>query len=236
MADLTPYIVQDLMDAIYVNVDNDPTSSTDSTQDEWVARLRLINRAIGHWKSQDVIWNELWTTYTHGTPVAVGNSIVTTITNYTNLPGGFLMFTDANNNISYMDIVKPVDVQAAVRAGSRRAYITGSAGSATVNFTFTLATGDQLIGQIMSLYYYKAPKKMAVAGDTPDMSDPEYIINYVSAKKNLFNGRSGIAQDYADDAQECLDNMRIRNEYVIPYGDNRLPDVDLIRDGDSIGL
>lgn len=237
MASLSPYTTQDLMDAIYVAVDNDPSSSSDATQDEWVARLRLINMGIAAWDRQDVIWNELWTLYTHPTPVTATNTFLITTTDYRQYPGAYLMFTAANNTVQYMDIINPNQAQQYINIGSRKAYITGNAAVGfTINFTFTPSATDSLIGNIMALYYYKSPAKMVDGTSKPEMSDPQYLVSYVAAKKNLFNGRTAIAEDFLDDAEASMDNMRIRNEFVIPGGDNRIPDVDITRDGDSFGL
>ena len=225
------------MDEIYVAVDNDPTSSADSTQDEWVARLRLINMGLRAWERQDVSWNELWTLYTHATAVTTSSSYIMAATDFRFMPGSYLQFKDSNGNYQYMDIIKPDVAQQNIKVGARKAWITGNASAGyTINFTFTPTVTDQLIGMSMSLYYYKSAKKMALATDIPEMGDPSCLVSYVAAKKNLFNGRSGIAQDYLSDWQESMDNMRIRNEMTIPYGDNRIPDGDIVRDGDSFGL
>ena len=221
---------------VYVAVDNDPTSSADSTQDEWVARLRLINMGIASWERQDVIWHELLITYTHGTPITAAQSFLTTMNDFRGLPGANLQFVDANSNITYMELVEPSKAQYLQLGGARKAYVTGnSALGFTMNFTFILGATDPLIGRTMSLMYYKSAAKMVGATDKPEMNDPQYLVSYVAAKKNLFNGRTDIASNYLNDAQESMDNMRIRNEFTPPYGDNRLPDVDLVRDGDSLG-
>ena len=239
MASLSPFSVQDAMDMIYVAVDNDPASSTDTTQDEWTARLRLINMCIGAWESQDVIWRELWTTYTHGSPISAANQTYTiAATDYRGYDGSFLMFTDpTSGNILTIDVIRQSQVQPATLQGARKAYITGNARTGfVINFTFTLVTGDQLIGRTMSLYYYKSATKMTLPTDLIEMSDPQYIVNWVAGKKNLFNGRTDIASDYLDSADLCMQNMRIRNEFTEPFADNRMPDVDAVRDGDSFGL
>ena len=203
MASLEPATVQDLMDEIYVNVDNDPTSSTDSTQDEWTARLRLIISGIRKWEAQDVAWNELWTYYTHPTPITTTNSYLMTATDYRHMPGSFLMFTTAAGTIIYLDIIKPDQAPSAISSNARRAYVTGSGRTGyTINLTFTPLATDQLIGLTMSLYYYRSAFKPTVATDLIEMGDPSYLISFVSAKKNLFNGRTEIAQDFLDDAQD----------------------------------
>lgn len=239
MASLVPYSVQDLMDEIYVAVDNDPTSSSDSTQDEWTARLRLINMGIAAWERQDVDWLELRTKYTYPTTVPATRSItLTSLTDYRELLGSFVRFYDVNGNpVERMDVINPKDAEAFDVAEQRKCYVTGNAKAGwALNFCFTPAATDPIVGQSMSFWYYKSAAKVSLATDVIEMSDPQYLVSYVSAKKNLFNGRSGIAQDYLDDAQECMDNMRIKNETGAPYQDNRLPDGDLVRDGSSLGL
>lgn len=233
-----PYSVQDIMDEIYVAVDNDPTSSTDSTQDEWLARLRLINMGISAWERQDVNWKELWNVYTYPTPVAASQSFVlTNLADYRRLLGGFVTFTDTNGNVTLMDVIRVDEGQYFSFAGQRKCYLVGNAsGGWTFNFTFPITATDALVGQTLTIPYYKSALKMAVATDKPEMSDPSYLVNYVAYKKNFFNGRTDIGNDYSNDAQEAMDNMRVRNETPGPNQDNRIADTDIIRDGSSFGF
>ena len=236
MAALQTYTVQDLLDEIYVNVDNDPTSSTDNTQDEWTARVRLINSGIREWAKQDVYWNELWTPYTHGSTISASQAYVLTMTDFI-FAGSFAAFT-LNGNVTYVEIVKPEEAFKFANTGSRACYITGNnAVGWTLNLTWIPAVGDGVYyGATLSFNYYKAPLKMALATDKPEMRDPSFLISYVSYIKNAFNGRTTLAEIYQSAMEESMDNMRINNEVRVHYGGEEIEDNDLIRNSAALGL
>lgn len=227
--------VQDLMDEIYVAVDNDPTNSTNQ-DDEWTARLRLINMAIKSWESEDVYWNELWSTYTHGSTVTTATTYTISATDY-RYAGSFMKFS-LNGSDTYLEIVEPEAGYKYAQSGSKAVYITGNPSSGwTINLTFTPASGDGFYGATMSFNYYKSATRMSTTtSDKPEMSDPSYIVNYVAYRKNLYNGRSNVAADYQAAAQLCLDNMKARNAMRVPYGNREIDDIELIRSNASLGL
>lgn len=235
MASLQPYTVQDLLDEIYVAVDNDPTSSTDSSQDEWTARVRLINSGIREWEKQDVYWNELWTPYTISNNVGASQTISLSMTDF-RFPGDYVAFT-LNGAVTNIEIIKPEEAFKYVNAGSRAAYITGNNSAGwTLNLTWVPASGDGVFGSVATFHYYKSALKMAAATDKPEMSDPSYLISYVAYIKNLFNGRVDLAEAYQASAIEAMDNMRIRNEMRVHYGSTEIEDNDLVRNSAAFGL
>lgn len=222
------------MDEIYVAVDNDPTNSTNQ-DDEWTARLRLINMAISAWEGMDTYWNELWTTYTHGSPVTNTTTYVISAADY-RFPGSYMKFS-LNGSDTYLEIIHPEEAFKYVNSGVRAVYITGDLGVGfTVNLTWTPASGDGFYGSTMTHNYYKSALKMTTSTDIPDMSDPNYIVNFVSYRKNLYNGRSNVAADYQAAAQTCMDNMVIRNAERINYGSNAIEDIDAIRSNSALGI
>ncbi len=235
---LTPMTVQDLMDQIYVNVDDDPTSST-SEDDEWTSRLRLINAGIGAWQRQDVYWRELWKKYTFGSGLSSTNTYPITATDFLQ-PGSLIYLSDPNNsaNIQFIDVVSPEQAIKYVQNGPKNAaFFTGNPSSGwTLNLTWTPVVGDNFYGWIPSFYYYKSANRVATTTDAPEMSDPTYLVWYVTGQKHLFNNRTDMASDASAQAQEAMDNMRIRNELMVPYGDNSLEDIELFRYNDSLGF
>lgn len=235
MASILPKTVQDLMDEIYVAVDNDPTNST-NVDDEWTARLRLINMAISNWESQDCYWNELWDTYTHASTVSSATSYPIAAADY-RLPGSYMKFT-LNGSDTYLEIVHPEEAFKYAKNGAAAVYITGNQRDGfTINLTFTPADGDQYYGSTMSHNYYKSATRMTTTtSDIPEMSDPEYIVNFVAYRKNLYNGRSNVASDYQAAAQRCMDDMISRNDERVNYGSSAIEDIDSIRYNSVMGL
>jgi hypothetical protein len=228
--------LQDIMDEIYVAVDNDPTNSTNQ-DDEWTARLRLINMGIKAWEREDVLWNELWSTYTHGSAVTGAQTYVIAATDF-RFPGSYVSFT-LNGAVTYVEIIKPEEAFKYLNNnnGIQAVYITGNPSAGwTINLTWIPVSGDQFYGSTMSLNYYKSATRMATTTDKPEMSDPSYLVNFVAYRKNLYNGRSNVAQDYITQAQSCIDNMKIRNEMRVPYGHRGIEDTDFVVSSDSLGM
>ena len=229
-----PMTVQDLMDEIYVAVDNDPTNST-TQDDEWTSRLRLINMGIKAWEREDVLWNELWSSYTHSATVSTATTYTISATDY-RFAGSYMKFT-LNGADTYLEIIKPEEGFKYVQIGSKAVYITGNPSVGwTINLTWTPASGDGFYGATMSFNYYKSASRMAVTTDTPEMSDPSYLVNFVAYRKNLYNGRSNVAQDYLTSSQDCMDDMKMRNAMRVQYGSREIEDLDLIRNNASLGL
>lgn len=236
MASTVPMTIQDIMDEVFVAVDNDPTSSTDTTQDEWTARLRLVNMAIKAWEREDVLWQELWSTYTHGSTVTAATTYVISATDY-RFNGSYLKFT-LNGADNYLEIVEPEEGFKYALSGSKAAYITGNPSTGwTINLTFTPTSGDAYFGATMSFNYYKSATKMTTTiTDKPEMSDPSFIVSYVAYRKNLYNGRANVAADYQADMINAMDSMKTRNAMRIPYGSREIEDLDLIRNNSALGI
>lgn len=219
------------MDAINTNVSNDsatPTLADDS--DEWGARLNLIYMAIRIWgTTQDVLWNELWATFTLPSPIAGSTAIsLGTLTDY-RFPGGFLRLT-LNGGTQYVPIVKAENAQSYIQNGRKGAYITGNPKDGwTLNLTWTPTSGDGTYGATAVFDYYKFPYKPP--GTSPsteklEMSDPNFVIFWVSAQKALLESQNNKFSVYDAQATECLDNMRIMNDMLPDYQNNQVENTD----------
>lgn len=226
--------LQDILDEIYVAVDNDPTNST-TADDEQTSRIRLCNMAIKAWEGEDVLWNELWTPYTHASTVSAATTYTISATDY-RFAGSYMKFS-LNGADVYLEIVLPEEAFKYALTGSKAVYITGNPSAGwTINLTWTPADGDGFFGATMSFNYYKSATRLATTSDTPEMSDPSYIVDFVSYRKNLYNGRGNVAQDYLASATNKLDNMKVRNAMRVQYGSGEIADLDLIRNNAALGL
>ena len=229
MANNLPYSLQDLQDRIHTLVDNDP-DTPETTDDEWEVRLNLINQAIGKWESQDVFWDELWSTYT-GTTIAAGTTSYS-LAGLTNMkkPGGFLTLT-LNGQTQEVSFISPEELQA-YSGEVRAAYITGnnSAGY-TLVLGWTPATGDGTVGATFGFPYYKFATRfnsVSLATDKPEMSDPNYIVYDVAAAKSLMESKNNQFSIYSTEAGSSLDRMKVMNEVTAPYSAGFMEDVDFI--------
>lgn len=229
MANVEPETLQDLMDAINTNVSNDSDTPTEADDaDEWGARLNLIYMAIRLWGvTQDVLWNELWTTYTGTTLSATTTYALSSLTDF-RFPGGYLRLT-LNGNTGYVPIIKPSQARQYIDDGRHAAYFTGSNNAGwTLNLTWTPASGDGTFGATFLFDYYKYPLKPTATTDKVEMSDPNYIVFWVSAQKALLESQNNKYGVYDAQATECLDNMRTMNDLLPDYQDNTVENVDAL--------
>ena len=241
---IEPFTVQDILNQVYVNVDDDPTSAT--TQDtEWQARVFLINSAIGAWERQDVYWKELWTQY-QGTTVTSTMVYPVNATDFRQ-PGSLIYLTSPTGAVTFIDVIPNDraitytnrDTSGSFGGGSSRAqaaFFTGNQATGwNLNFTWMPTPDDSKFGSTISFYYYKSANRVAAATDVVEMSDPSYAVWYVTAQKQLFYNRTDMASDALSQATEAMYNMRIKNELLVNYGDNEIVDVDLFRTNASLG-
>ena len=241
---IEPFSVQDILNQVYVNVDDDPTSAT--TEDtEWTARVFLINSAIGAWERQDVYWRELWTLAQAG---VISNTMTypVEVSNFRQ-PGSLIYLTNSNGGITYIDVIPPDraitytnrqtnGISGTGTSRGQAAFFTGNQSTGwTLNLTWLPTPGDSTYGSNISFYYYKSANRVSKATDVIEMSDPSFAVWYVTAQKQLFYNRTDMASDALAQSQEAMYNMRIKNELMVNYGDNEIVDVDLFRTNASLG-
>lgn len=229
MANNQPYDLQALMDRINTLVSNDsdtPTSSEDS--DEWNTRLNLIYTAIGVWEDQDVLWNELWKTYTHGSTLSGTTTYsLSSLTDY-RFAGGYLRLT-LNGQTSYIPFIKPHQARTYTDGGKQAAYITGNDNAGyTLNLTWTPTSGDGTFGATAAFDYYKRALKPTATTDEVEMSSPDFIIFWVASQKALLESQNNKYGVFDAQATEVLDNMRILNDLLPDYQDNTVEDTDAL--------
>lgn len=226
MASTAPYDLSDIQDRIETLVNND-ADTPDTTDDEWSTRLNLINQSIGKWDAQDVQWDELWKTYTHGSVVAAGTLTYTLTMTDMRTPADLVKLT-LNSVDSYYPIVDE-EAYYAMRQEEKVVYFTGSNKDGWVlNLGWTPATGDGTVGATISFPYYKYATRLSSTPDVPEMSDPNYIIYDVAAAKSLMEGNNDQFSIYSTEANDCMDRMKINNEATKQFESGKMPDIDYI--------
>lgn len=212
MANVDPQTIQEIQDSINTLVSND-SDTPDTDDEEWDTRLNLIWVAIRNWgTTQDVLWNELWKTYTHGSTLDGNNSYsLSGLTDY-RFPGRklYLTLSGVETDIPF---IKPNQADDYQDAGIKAAYITGNQNDGfTLRLTWTPVAGDGTYGATPSFDYYKYPFKPTDAAHKVEMSDPNYIVFWVAGQKSLLESQNNKYAVFDGQATECLDNMRIMND------------------------
>lgn len=180
--------LQGIQDAIHVQYTNaNDTPAIGST--DWNVRLSHINNAIAYWDAQKAVeWNELWN---------VGNStasiITASITQYSmptdfNYMGGYIRLVLANGSKKAIPIIQSERAQSYINQSQYGAYISGKPGSYKLNLLWNPLVGDTYTGSTIEFDYYKYPLAMSAPTDVPEMSNPWFIVHFVTAK--LFQTQS----------------------------------------------
>lgn len=228
-----PYTLQDCQHRINALVENDNDTPA-TTDDEWATRLYLIYQAIGNWEGQDVQWRELWKTYTHASTVAASDTDYTIAnTDFKMPPGGFVRLTLTNT--SYIPVISPEEYQS-YGGEAKVCWFTGNNIDGWVlNLGWTPVAGDGTVGATIKFDYYKMANRPTGVSEKFEMSDPNYIIYWVSAQKALLESQNNKFSAYNTMAQDCMDRMRVANELHANYQDNQLQDIDAISLGSNMG-
>lgn len=227
MANNQPYDLQALQDRINTLVSND-SDTPDTDDEEWDTRLNLIYQAIGIWEDQDVLWNELWKTYTHGSTLSGTTTYALSSLTDFRFIGGYLRLT-LSGVTSYVPIIKPSQARSYIDAGIKAAYITGNDNAGyTLNLTWTPTSGDGTYGATAAFDYYKRALKPTATTDEVEMSSPGFIIFWVAAQKSLLESQNNKYSVFDGQATEILDNMRTMNDLLPDYQDNTVENTDAL--------
>lgn len=223
---------QQILLQVHVRYEGSVSSAPSSTDDDYLVRRTLANEAIARWNNAEgTLWNELWT-QSAGAPGA-GLSILTNTTNYplpTNFVylGGYVRLIDSNGSPTYFKKVKQYiqDLHDADTAGL--VYVTGSNnGGYQLNFfpgisnTFP-STGD--IGKTIKYEFYKTPNYLGSPTDSPDMSDPWFIVHYVLSVLHAQDSNYDQSDKEWTIAEGLLKAMQTKNMMSSWMEDDRLND------------
>ena len=235
MASNLPYSLDDLQTRIHTLVEND-NDTPETTDDEWEIRLNLINQSIGKWEAEDVFWDELWTTYTHGSTVSTATTYsLSSLTDF-KFAGGSLQLV-LNGQTSYVEIISPEQSQ--IDYDRKVVWLTGNNKDGwTLNLGWTPADGDGTYGATIKLPYYKYATRFTSDSLTtakPEMSDPNYIVYDVAAAKSLMESRNNQFSIYNTEALVRLDKMKQMNEAKAHYQNSKVEDTDSIAYNAVIG-
>lgn len=242
----------DLINAIQLQALNDPTPPVSGTQEYQIYGQMIANLAIPTWENErGVLWNELWVNEVdYGTIQVQSSGQPQTFA----LPSDFKMMGDGFVWVNYPG---GTTAQPAVRSfpvkmlpemslnylqNQPEFYVMGNAVSGFELMTgWVPQSGDAEIGATISFRYYKTAAKPTFDSsgnlndptDTPEMSDPNFIIYKVAAQVNAANYNMNLYQIFEDKANYCLQQMRIANDMSTNFQDDYVKDIDYLTGGTS---
>lgn len=181
---------------------------------EFTIFVGLANEAINRWSNYDnTFWKELY--QTNQIDASADLTIQTGKTAYATpndmrIAGGYLRIYDQTTGQTKkrVKIVEPQDVQFQADTANYCYFI----GNPNSGFTMQLnPEPDAVIANMAFDYvYYKKPNLLASSNDTPEMSQPYFIIHRALA--NRFRGsRNPYYESAKSDAEDVLKTMQMEN-------------------------
>lgn len=198
---------------------NIPAVGTDKYND----MLTILNRKQREWWSDNTVdWPSLFQLVDEG-DVALGTQTYDIDTDIIR-PSDYVMLTDSNNNVTYVNIIKPQ---------LRSQYTQGCylAGSNPVQLTFITVIDATLDGQDLTLPCFVQPAALVNPTDSVAVDDPNWLIYAVAAelarndysKEEQYPNLNGIANGLY---QQMIDNANA-NSILQPNGvPNNMPQYD----------
>lgn len=224
----------DIQDAIAVLYDSTADTPA-STDDDYLVRRSLMNRALHAWENDNAIeWTDLWTNLTAAADgdktIVDGDSTYACPTNFKKA-GGFIKLYDTNGNLAQRyKVVSPAEAQ---NKGEDDvyAYFTGSAKD---GYTLNLnpAPDSAIAGFTIKYDYYKKVTEYTDTTVTSEIPDPEFIINSVVAQLYKTDQNIAAYTSSLEDAQESLKGMEAKEVAAAIYDQNNVED---LTDGFGIG-
>lgn len=194
-------------------------STPADSDDEYIIFVGLANEAVNRWANYDnTFWKELYSTnqtaVTGADSTAVGvinaNQLTYATPSNFRIAGGYLRIYNPNTGITQAryKIVESQDVQ---WQGDTANYVY-FIGDPNNGFTMHINPVPKapLIGCSFDYVYYKIPDLLANANDSPQMSQPYFIVHRALAMR--FRGsRNPYYKDAKNDAEDILKTMQMEN-------------------------
>lgn len=241
----SPMTYQQIINAIQLQTLNDPTAPT-STSQEYAIYVNMVNTlAIPVWENErGVLWDELWVDQKDFFTIAAASG--TTPVDIP-LPSDFKFMFDGVIWVTY-----PGSTATGMRKRSFKLkklaewalnplnnqpefYFWGNpVNGYFLRLGWLPQTGDAEIGGTVSFRYYKFANLAQIdstnvllnPNDTPEMSDPNFIVYKVSAQVSANNFNMNLYQIMEDKANYSLLQMRTAQEMSSNFEDNYVKDID----------
>lgn len=184
-----------------------------STDDEYVIFTSLANEAINRWANYDnTFWKELYMTNQldgSGDTVLAANTTEYAAPTNMRIAGGYIrVYNSLGTTIKRIPIIEPQEAQWQSDVASY-AYFIGNPNSG-FNLNINPVPQPTEVGLSFDYVYYKTPSLLATGADTPEMSQPYFIVHRALA--NRFRGsRNPYYAAAKNDAEDVLKTMQMEN-------------------------
>lgn len=214
--------IQLAISALYEATSDIPSAS----DDDYVTRRVLINRALHRWEhNKGFWWDELWTS-DESLTVLADTTEYDAPTNFRRA-GGFVELYDGTTMIKRYPVIKPNGAR--YHGSGTYAYFKGNPNT---GFKLVLSPTPvtEEVGKTIKYDYYKKATEYTATSTISEIPDPEYIVHSVVAELWKSDGNEGNYDSSLAEAEERLKGMEVAHVANIDWQDNSIPDL-----GDGFG-
>lgn len=220
-----PLSVQDILDAAHSRYEQ-ATDTPGLTDDDGKIRLSLLNEGINTWETENgVRWRELWTYNTTFGPLAAGTVSYSISADDFREFGSRIRFLRADGSRFYINLVSQENYARHINENKQVATTSGNpADGYQIQLGWIPLANDGTVGATGYYDYYRWALRMSSMQDVPELSNPFYLIDYITAE--LFaNDDINLYQKFDGDRDEKLSNMVDENEKLPPFASNAIENV-----------
>ena len=247
MSQTQPYTYNSIIGQIQLQTLNDPTPPAVGTQ-EYQTYAQLIGTyAIPAWENErGVLWNELWNDVNNYATIVANQPDILLPSDFKFIGGGFIRLiypgsTNASPLIRAFPVKRIEELELNPLFNMPEVYVYGNIQTGFyLKFGWLPQTGAAEIGATLSFRYYAYAQTIQLGAsstsailnpnDVPQMSDPTYIVDKVSALVSANNFNTTLYQIQEDKANYKLKQMVLANEMSSNFMDDYIKDIDGLTD------
>ena len=232
-----------IINQIQLQTLNDPTPPVAGTQEYQTYAQLIANLAIPAWENErGVLWNELWVDQPNYATIVVGQPDIALPSDFKFIGGGFVRLTypgstTAANNTRAFQVKMLPEIELNPRNSRPEWYIYGNIQTGFyLKCGWSPQTGAAEIGATLSFRYYAYASTPTMGStstsaiqnpnDVPQMSDPTFIVDKVSAMVSANNFNTTLYQIQEDKANYKLKQMVMANSMASNFMDDYIKDID----------
>ena len=209
-------------------------STPSATSSDYLTRRGLLDAGINLWESQpSILWRELYTTLADaadGTKTTTdGTSAYACPTDF-RFPLGYLRIVDSNGDSTYYRRVK-VGENMLKDNMSDTPYYYYVTGNVQDGHKVNIHPTPSSTGLTIKYEYYKSADTLSATDTKFEMSDPYFAIYFALSRLLFQDGQSDKAAEAMSITDAKLSDMKMKNEMMGEYQEDRVVDL-----GFSLGV
>lgn len=224
--------LQQVQDKVHTLYDTTDTTTPASTTDDWKVRASVAETAVDTWAAGKRKWVELRKPKSYTLLAAdVTNGYITLDSDFVDLWSDDVYVKTAAGVRRRFAVIKPEDVGLYVTNSSYRyAYVEGNEKD---GYKLQIKNGSLVAGEIVELDYLKTPFKPSAVGDTFEMSDSSFVIQYVLHVLFEADGENDRSLKHYQEANGFLESMWLSNVAALAHQPDNVQEGD--REGAGFG-